>query len=305
MINIQNTFSQFINANYFSRVDKDHIFDLFIGLDDKGRKSIELRSKFEPKKIIGSAAIEVTQYKRPDYNTIRFSLCDDDVSGLFYKFCEDLIEQTKDATDTALGYTLIANRFLQWKKMFVVSKNAFLRESEIMGLIGEILCLKGFLASEMGLPHALKGWSGQELTHKDFSYDSKWYESKAVSSGARFIKISSLNQLESNVNGELIVHRLEKMSPAYKGITLNALIIETSKLFISTDDRDKFLTSVAIQGYEYNNYYDEFVYEVSGFHRYLVNSAFPKLTTKDLPVAISKAMYEIALTEILDFEIKS
>ena len=52
------------------------------------------------------------------------------------------------------------------------------------------------------------------------------------------------------------------------------------------------------------NYYDDFVYEISSFKRYSVNNDFPKLTHRDLPAAIRKAMYEISLVDILDFEIK-
>ena len=49
---------------------------------------------------------------------------------------------------------------------------------------------------------------------------------------------------------------------------------------------------------------DDFVYEISSFKRYAVNSDFPKLTHRDLPIAIRKAMYEISLVDIADFEIK-
>ena len=90
MIDIKAMFSKFDNANYFSRVDNVHILELHVGLDEKGRKAIELRAPFTPRKVTGTSAIEVNQYKRPEYNTIRFSLCDGDISGLFYKFCDGL-----------------------------------------------------------------------------------------------------------------------------------------------------------------------------------------------------------------------
>ena len=96
-------------------------------------------------------------------------MIDEEISGLFYKFCEDLIEQTKDLKEESAEYQAIVNRFFQWKKMFVSSKNNFLTEPEIMGLIGEILFLRGNLAERIGLSNALLSWSGQELTHKDFS----------------------------------------------------------------------------------------------------------------------------------------
>lgn len=303
-MDIRSQFSAFIRPEYFSRIDDEHILDLHIGLDEKGRKSIELRSMFKPVKVTGTSAIDVTQYTKPEYNTIRFSLKDDDMSGLFYKFCEDIIEQTKDLKNEKDGYKAITTRFFQWKKMFVLSKNTFLTEPEIMGMIGEILFLRGPLADEIGLSEALKSWSGQELTHKDFSCSDKWYEVKTISRGNTTVRISSLEQLDSDKNGELIVYSLEKMSPAYNGISLNKLILETRQMFLSADDADTFLAKVAMQGYEYNNYYDEFVFEVSGLTRYKVTDQFPKLTHANVPKEITKANYDLALAEIMSFSTK-
>ncbi len=303
-MDIRSQFSAFSRPEYFSRIDDEHILDLHIGLDEKGRKSIELRSMFKPVKVTGTSAIDVTQYTKPEYNTIRFSLKDDDMSGLFYKFCEDIIEQTKDLKNEKDGYKAITTRFFQWKKMFVLSKNTFLTEPEIMGMIGEILFLRGPLADEIGLSEALKSWSGQELTHKDFSCSDKWYEVKTISRGNTTVRISSLEQLDSDKNGELIVYALEKMSPAYNGISLNKLILETRQMFLSADDADAFLAKVAMQGYEYNNYYDEFVFEVSGLTRYKVTDQFPKLTHANVPKEITKANYDLALAEIMSFSTK-
>lgn len=303
-MDIRSQFSAFSRPEYFSRIDDEHILDLHIGLDEKGRKSIELRSMFKPVKVTGTSAIDVTQYTKPEYNTIRFSLKDDDMSNLFYKFCEDIIEQTKDLKNEKDGYKAITTRFFQWKKMFVLSKNTFLTEPEIMGMIGEILFLRGPLAEEIGLSEALKSWSGQELTHKDFSCSDKWYEVKTISRGNTTVRISSLEQLDSDKNGELIVYSLEKMSPAYNGISLNKLILETRQMFLSADDADTFLAKVAMQGYEYNNYYDEFVFEVSGLTRYKVTDQFPKLTHANVPKEITKANYDLALAEIMSFSTK-
>lgn len=304
-MNVKERFEQLKDKNFYSRISTEHILELHIGLDEKGRKSIELRYPFVPKKVTGTSAIEVNQYKKEQYNTIRFSLCDDEISGLFYKFCEDLSEQTKHLKEEAEGYQAIINRFFQWKKMFVSSKKQFLTEPEIMGLIGEILLLRDHLSQRIGLTKALRSWSGQELTHKDFSFDNTWIEAKAISRGAQSVKISSLEQLDGDNEGELAIHSLEKMSTAYDGITLNKLVFETRELFLSNEEQDLFMAQVALQGYEFNNYYDDFVYEISSFKRYRVNSEFPKLTHRDIPAAIRKAAYEISLVEIGEFEIKN
>ena len=146
MIDVKALFEKFSNANYFSRVDNTHLLELHVGLDEKGRKAIEFRGAFSPRKVTGTASIEVNQYMKTEYNTIRFSLCDEEVSGLFYTFCEDLIEQTRSVKERSEGYAAIINRYFQWKKMFVSSSNNLLTEPEIMGLIGEIV-LKRYIVT--------------------------------------------------------------------------------------------------------------------------------------------------------------
>lgn len=303
-MNISEMFEKFFRPAYYSRIDNTHILNLFIGLDEHGRKSIELRSHFIPIRVSGTSAIDVTQYKKPEYNTIRFSLKDDEVSGLFYKFCEDITEQTRGLANEKDGYKAITNRFFQWKKMFVASRNAVLTEPAIMGLIGELLFLKDDLSVRIGLSAALRSWSGQELTRKDFSIDDSWFEIKTISRGNPCVRISSLEQLSSDHEGELVVYALEKMSAEYNGITLNKLVLEILKMFSSQEDKDLFMTKVSIQGYEYNNYYDDFVFELSSKTRYVVNKDFPKLTSADVPRAITKVSYDILLTEIMPYTIK-
>ncbi len=303
-MNIKEKFDAFNRPEYFSRINPEHILELHIGLDEKGRKAIELRYPFTPIKVTGTSAIDVNQYKKPEYNTIRFSLKDDDMSGLFYTFCEDIVEQTSDLKNEKDGYKAVTSRFFQWKKMFVLPKNEFLSEPEIMGLIGEILFLRNILGKKIGLSKALKSWSGQELTHKDFSRDDKWYEVKTISRGHSTVKISSLEQLESDKIGELVVVSLEKMSPAYNGITLNNLVIETRQMFASREESDDFLSKVSLQGYEYHKFYDDYVFELSSITSYIVNENFPKLTSKNVPNAIAKVNYDISLTDIMPFMIK-
>lgn len=301
---LKERFDTFTVPEYYSRVDTDHILELYIGLDEKGRKSIELRSAFNPRKVKGTSAIEVNQYDNQKYKTIRFSLTDEEISGLFYTFCDDLIEQTRDLTDEKGGYNAIVVRFHQWKKMFVSSKKDFLNEAQIMGLIGELLFLRDQLSKRIGLPEALRSWSGQELTHKDFSYGDTWSEVKTIRRSSQVVHISSLEQLDSEHDGELAVYALEKMSTEYNGITLNKLIVDIRNRFSDSDDRDLFMSKVALQGYEYHNYYDDFVFELIYCKNFRVSEDFPKLIPGDVPEAVLKATYDIDLNKITEFEIK-
>lgn len=300
---LKERFESFTSTEYYSRIDNDHILELYIGLDEKGRKSIELRSSFNPRKIKETSAIEVNQYDNGRYKTIRFSLKDDEISGLFFTFCEDLVDQTRGLIEENTGYNTIVVRFHQWKKMFVSSKKDFLNEFQIMGLIGELLFLRNQLSNRIGLSNALRSWSGQELTHKDFSYDDNWAEVKTIKRSSQTVKISSLEQLDSEHNGELVVFALEKMSAEYNGITLNKLIVQTRNMFKDSDDRDLFMSKVALQGYEYHNYYDDFVFEQIYCKNYRITPEFPKLTHENVPDAVVKSIYDIDLNKISEYEI--
>ena len=114
-MDINAQFEKFVRPEYYSRIDNTHILDLFIGLDEHGRKSIELRSHFVPIRVSGTSAIDVTQYKTPEYNTIRFSLKDYEISGLIYNFCEDIIDLTRGFTREIDGHQAMSKRFFQCK----------------------------------------------------------------------------------------------------------------------------------------------------------------------------------------------
>lgn len=302
---ISGRFSNFSSPCYFSRVDNIHPLEIHIGLDEKSHKTIELRAKhIKPRKVSGTNVIEVKQFQNQEYYTIRFSLIDEELDDVFIMFCEDLVENTRTLEPGVTGYKAVVERYYKWRKMFLANKKNFLSESKIMGLIGEILFLKGNLADRIGLSAALKSWSGQELTHKDFSHEEMWFEVKAISRSSMSVKISSLEQLESEIDGELVVHSFEKMSEAYDGITLNKLVFDTVDMFATLEEKDDFLAKVCLQGYEYNKYYDSFVYELVAFHRFLVTKDFPKLTRSNVNSAVSKATYTLSLVDITGFEIK-
>lgn len=297
-------FKKFDAPNHYSRVDANHPLEIWYGLDEKSRKSIELRADFKYREVKGTDSIEINQYVKPKYKTLCFSLKNVEMESLFFKFCEDLVEKTRTIDDVSEGYQTIINRFYQWKKMFINYHNEYLSEPEIMGLIGELLFLKNDLFNRIGKANALKAWSGQELTKKDFSFGDDWFEVKTVSSGKETVRITSLEQLESDTNGELVVYFLEKMSEAYNGITLNSLVLEIVNLLDLQQDKDFLMSKVSSRGYTYCKYYDSYVYEVRDSHRFLVDVSFPKLTRRMVCSAVVKAAYDLSISEIRKHEIR-
>lgn len=287
----------------FSRVDSSHSLDLYAGMDDDGRYAFKLRDTFKPyTKIKQVSHIEVTQFTNEEFNTLMFSLLEPALLDLFIVFCDDLISNTIDIATGGEGYTIIIDRYYLWCKMFS-SHKARLDESEIMGLIGEISFLKNYLFDLYGKTVALEGWSGREMTHKDFSYNDCWYEVKTINDSKYSVGISSLEQLHSKVDGELVIYKLEKMSTAYNGLSINILTKNTLDSLDSNVDKDLFLSRLKKSGFTFDSSYDEYIYDIVSIKRYAINDDFPKLTRGNMIPAIVKVNYELDIALLTPFEI--
>ena len=291
------------NPGLFSRIDSSHPLDLYAGIDDNGRYALKLRGAFRPyAKVKQVSHIEVAQFTNDGFNTLMFSLLEPALLDLFVVFCDDIISNTINIAAGSDGYKVIIDRFYLWRKMFS-SHKAPLTESEIMGLIGEISFLKDYLFEKYGKTGALEGWSGQEMTHKDFSYNDGWYEIKTINDNRCSVGISSLEQLYSKVDGELVIYKLEKMSPAYKGVSINALTKNVLDSLESDADKDIFFSRLKNSGFTFDSSYNDYVYDIISVKRYMVNSGFPKLTRENIIPAVVKINYELDIALLALFEI--
>lgn len=217
--------------------------ELYLGLNDQGQKTLRFNGVFTPVKIVGNALLIIKQVRTASGHSILFSFNSKENFTLFYKLCEDIINQT-DACSPANGYVEIVNRYNLWKKMFYGRKD-ILSEDEIQGLIAELLFLKNNIFDLYGTTAGLNSWSGPEPTHKDFSHGNDWFEVKSISNNKPTVFISSIEQLESNSDGKLVVFHMEKMSPEFNGYSLNPLVEEIMNSFAMDSDRDLFLDKLS------------------------------------------------------------
>lgn len=297
---VKSKIESILNNSQYVRVNDEHPLELYLGKNEKGYPTLRFNGDFNPIKIVGSGMLEIKQVKTTNYNSLLFCYISQENISLFFNFCEDIINQTQNYVGND-GYLEIVNRYSQWKKMFFGS-NKLLSEVEVQGLIGELLFLKNSAFPIYGATESLNGWSGPEPTHKDFSYKNEWFEIKTINSFRNTIHISSLEQLDSDIDGKLIVYALEKMSPSFNGLSLNKLVLEITNSFSYENDKDVFLEKLKQVGYSYNDYYDSFVYNLIGREKYLVSSSFPRIKRDNLPLGIGKVEYEIELTQIERFK---
>lgn len=300
--NIYLTFSGGFQKEQFIRLDDNEEIQLYIGKDANGRYAFEFRGRFTPTRIVSSEVISVAQTKYDTFLSLCFSLENPDLLEYFCTFCEDLVESTKDIRDDNIAYRTLCARYLSWKRLFKPHQGR-LSEQEIMGLIGELLYLKDVLFDKLGIAASIDGWTGIEYMHKDFSFDDEWHEVKAISSGKGSVRISSIEQLDSNVDGTLVVYELERMSPSFNGIRLNSLVADILTRIAANPIKDVFMTKLSQCSYDFAPDYDNFVYSMTGLQRYAVTQDFPRLMRNNIPISIQRVQYEIILAEIEPYKL--
>lgn len=295
-------FSQGFQSGAFIRVGNNKEICLYIGKDEKAHYAFEFRGVYSPEKIAQSDVINVQQGRSADKYVLRFSLYNDELLEYFCTFCEDLLDSTELCTRDEDTYKTLCSRYFSWKKLFRPQKS-HLSDSEIMGLIGELLFMQNYMIPHYGVDKAINSWMGPEKTHKDYSLESSWFEIKTISAGKDSVKISSLEQLDGEEEGFLCVYCLEKMSPSFSGIKLNSLVQGLMNTMGTLQHRDTLMTKLGLYNYDFAPEYDNFVYTNVGFSMYTVGSNFPRLCRKDIPLPINKIQYELFLSDLDEFKL--
>lgn len=286
--------------SYYFRVSEDHPLELYIGKNEEGKPTLRYNGYFKFNKINSSRDLEIKQFEIENKNSILFSCKNYNNIDTFAYFCISIINETKKC-DNNNGYKEIIKCYNMWKKMF--SNDAkILSENEILGLIGELTFLKDEAFKKCGFEKALKGWSGPEFTHKDFSFDNEWFEIKSINNSCKTVKISSLEQLDGQIHGHLVVYRFEKMSKSFNGVKLNDLIKMIYEMIDEEYLKELFCNKLKIIGYFLNQDYDSNVYNLISCEKYTINEDFPRLKSCNLPKEISNVQYELILHMIKKFK---
>ena len=299
---LSTTFSQGFQSGAFIRVGENRDLSLFVGKDEKGNYAFDFRGSYVPVRIAQSDVITVQQGKSGENYILRFSLCNNELLEYFSTFCQDLLDSTESIKNDEDAYKTLCSRYFSWKKLFRPNKGG-MNDNEVMGLIGELLFMQDYMIPHYGVEMALDSWMGPEKTHKDYSTESFWYEIKAISAGKDSVKISSLEQLDGEDEGFLAVYCLEKMSPTFSGIKLNALVQSLMTKMGTAQNREIFMSKLSLYDYDFSPEYDNYVFTNAGLSMYSIGNDFPRLCRKNTPNAINKIQYEIFLSELEEYKL--
>lgn len=284
------------------RADENHPLDFFITYDENGNMQMILTADFLPSVPASSRQLSVRANARHDGRyALCFSLADKSLREQYVSLCWDIMNCTSAIENKKQGTAAAIKRFCLWQRLFAEEKSK-LSDAEIKGLIGELCALKQVVFASYTPNAALTGWVGPIGADRDFEMPAEWYEVKAVSLSKDTVSISSLDQLDTDMEGSLLIARIEKASPnATDCFTLNSLVNEIAADVADLESRTIFNARMASAKYDPADPRAEEPYVLHRIEVYRTDRDFPRIRRSKVPVSISNAAYDLSIPGLQDW----
>ncbi|MCH3917916.1 MAG: PD-(D/E)XK motif protein [Spirochaetia bacterium] len=283
----------------YLQIDVIHPLEWFVGYQSRKQKTLLLIGSIESDEIKSSKSILVTRRKREtdNRNVLSFELLHNEQNEVFATFCADIIEYSRKATDEKSALNLVVRRYKQWSCLLEAEKLSFMDEKCRKGLLGELLFIQERIKSSGSILKTIQGWVGPNGADQDFIFEDVWYEIKSIDLAATSITISSLEQLDTQNTGELVVMRIDKSAPEKMGaISLNDAVSKIDCLLSDIPEAfDLFHLKLSNYGYIDLKEYSMQKYYCSKIQRYDVNDTFPRMLRRKVPSQIESLHYELSL----------
>ena len=285
----------------FLRIDAEHPIEWYIGYENINQKLLLLVSVFEPETVPSSKSILVSIGQRADGKwAIAFRLIRNEQEDVFIRLCCDLIESSRNQPNNIHGLDFVLKRYNQWTKLMEIQKAGLLSEAQRKGLLGEILYLQETIQKNGLLIDDVSGWVGPEGADQDFIYTDGWHEIKVVGLSANSVSISSLEQFNAQLPGELVLYLIDKTAQDDKnGFTLKEVIDSIRELLQSNSAAtDLFNEKLLRYGYIDLPEYEKQYYRLGGEKKFFIDDHFPRLVKSNVPAQIVGAVYQISIQAI-------
>lgn len=298
--------ADFSHGGYI-QLEITHPLEWYIGYKGIDEKTLLVISKNEPERIPSSKSLLVSKGLRTDGRwALTFTLMRKDQDSVFETLCSDIICYSETAADEAAALLQVAKRYKQWDKLLEHQRKSLMDESSRKGLFGELIFLNQVMGDGKSALSAVQGWVGPDGADQDFAYDGYWHEIKTVGLAADSIAISSLEQLNTETPGEIVVMRVDKCAPQHANARSLSEEVDLTIERVSSDSDALTLLENKLSKYGYIDLpeYREQKYHYSGRDRFLVDDDFPRLTSVNVPAQVAAVQYSISLAGIADWKLE-
>lgn len=288
-------------SNVVRRSDPNHPLDIFIGFDDECRMMLFLISEYTPDLPESSQHILVRSNQRDDGKVANcFILTNANMKDLFISLCWDLMDFSYGARSSRSGIDLFIKRFRLWQMLLAEGKNKKMPQSLIHGLIGELWVLLNVCMQQFTEETAVAGWIGPIGSDRDFEYENTWFEVKTTTLSSDAVSISSLDQLDVEREGTLLICRIEKTAETNpNSITLLSLVNKIQSALTGHDyTLSIFSTRLFMSGFIASDEGANESYSLSACEQYRVSDSFPRIRRSTLPIEIINGKYTLSIASI-------
>lgn len=226
---------------------------------------------------------------------------------LFAAVVADIVERlsASDAASEDQTYHGLMARVRGWQEFMRQGREGLGREAE-QGLVGELTFLGQLIQAGMLSYSAVESWKGPSDGLHDFILGIGSVEVKSsIGSGGFLVRITSLAQLDDSQSSPLYLAAV-RLRVHDQGLTLNECITEIRNTLKSDSAAlslfEKALLDAGYLDMHAENYFRRF--QPAQWKVMLVDTNFPRLTTFNVPSAISWAQYEIDLSSVTASELE-
>lgn len=294
--------------NYYSggsiQLTLKHPLEWHVSYFTETQKALVIVSDTAVNQLESSKSIKAACNVRQDGRyAISFSLLIGEQEDVFITMCGDMIRYSSVDFNPQKALKKVIQRYKQWNRLLEHQKSVLLGPSAQKGLIGELLYLKEVVEDGTKVSDALAGWVGPNGADQDFVYSDGWHEIKTTGLSSAEVTISSVEQLDSDDTGELVVMRVDKCAPEKSG-SFSLLGLVHQIIFMLNGESgsiDTFINKLNCLGYIDLPVYDEQKYLFSSKQCFVVSKNFPRLRRNSLPAAIVNSSYTLSLPSIRDW----
>ncbi len=284
--------------NGFLKLGLEHPLDLQIGYSQSAYKSFVVMDTGIIKNILSSFAVKVTNVQLKNMSWIlEFQLVHPSFEEEFLRLCWDMIEYSSKE-ENALN--ALIHRYITWQKLLQYENKSVMSFQKQKGLLGELIYLSKMI-DDIGDEAAVDSWTGPDGSDQDYLFPSDWAEIKSVSLASETVHISSLQQLQQEREGQLIVYILESTTAGDDRVCLVDVVNEIKiKLMNNARILDRFDLKLYKYGYRksHENEYRDNQFRFIEKREYVVNDIFPKLVGENVCSEIVSCKYELSLAAI-------
>ena len=285
-------------GNGFLKLGLEHPLDLQIGYSRSSYKSFVVMDTGIIKNIPSSFAVKVTNVQLTNISWIlEFQLVYPSFEEEFLRLCWDMIEYSSKEENVL---NALIHRYMTWQKLLQYENKSVMSFQRQKGLLGELIYLSKMI-DDVGVETSVDSWTGPDGSDQDYQFTSEWAEIKSVSLASETVHISSLQQLQQEIDGKLIVYILESTTAGEDRVSLVDVVNEIKmKLMNNARYLDRFDLKLYKYGYRKNHEkeYLENQFRFIEKREYVVNDVFPKLVAGNVFPEIVSCKYELSLAAL-------